>query len=87
MGENDMDAQPPAIIETVTTERHDIREEVIEHVARLLCRADGKNPDEDIRMGNVMTSMQTVNIPYPAYLRWNSYREPALEKLRALFRS
>lgn len=78
-----MDVQPPpAIIETVTTERHDVREEVIEHVARLLCKADGKNPDEDVRMVN--GGMQTVHLLHPA--RWNSYRLQAEDMLRALFR-
>jgi hypothetical protein len=79
-----MDASPPVIIETVTTERHDIKEEVIEHVARLLCRADGKNPDEDIRLVN--GGFQTVNIPYPMNMRWNVYREQAVDKLRTIFR-
>jgi hypothetical protein len=88
METDDMDSQsPPMIIETVTTERHDIREEVIEHVARLLCRADGKNPDEDVRLVNGGTGFQTVHIPFPANLRWNAYREQAVERLRSLFRS
>lgn len=78
-----MDASPPVIIETVTTERHDVREEVIEHVARLLCRADGKSPDGDIRnQGNVMLP---VNIPYPMNRTWYSYRDAAIVKLRSLF--
>ena len=33
--------QPPAVVEVKTTERHDIKEETIEHVARLLARAEG----------------------------------------------
>lgn len=80
-----MDANnPPVIIETVTTERHDIREEVVEHVARLLCRAAGKNPDEDVRMVN--GGFNTVHLPYPSNLRWTAYRAEATEKLKALFR-
>jgi hypothetical protein len=79
-----MDANQPAIIvEIIETERHDIKEEVIERVARLLCRADRKNPDEDIRL--VDGVFQAVNIPYPANLRWNSYREQALEHLQKIF--
>ena len=75
------------IIETVTTERHDIREEVIEHVARLLCRADGKNPDRDIRQSdadvNGLSYFNTVYISPPANLLWNAYRDRAIEALRA----
>jgi hypothetical protein len=79
-----MDANnPPVIIETVTTERHDIREEVIEHVARLLCRADGKNPDGDVRHQGSM--MLTVNTPYPMNQPWYAYRDKAAEKLGSIF--
>jgi hypothetical protein len=77
------DASPPIIIETVITERHDVREEVIEHVARLLCRADGKSPDGDIRVQANMVF--TVHIPYPMNQPWYAYRDKAIEKLSNLF--
>lgn len=78
-----MDATPPVIVEIVTTERHDLKEEVIEQVARLLCRADGKEPDDDIRL--VGGNFQTVHIPFPANRRWNQYREAAVARLQQLF--
>lgn len=80
-----MDASaPPEIIEIKTTERHDIRAEIIEKVARLLCRADGNNPDNDIRMTG--GGFQTVHIPEPKNREWYRYRDAAITRLEALFR-
>lgn len=79
-----MDAQePPMIVEIQKTERHDIKAEVVEYVARLLCRADGKNPDQDWRQGDGV--MLSVAVPYPANLTWYAYREKAEARLRELF--
>lgn len=81
----DMDATPPAIIEIKTTERRDIRAEVIEHVARIMCRADGCEPDADIR--SVGDAFRTVHIPYPENRGWFRYRDQAITKLQELFKA
>lgn len=79
-----MDVEKPVIIETVTTTRHDIRAEVIEHVARLLCRADGKDPDRDVRI-SPEGNMYSVHITGPTGL-WTQYRGKAEERLRGIFK-
>lgn len=79
-----MDA-PPVIIEIKRTERHDIKAEVTEYVARLLCRAAGEEPDADVRYGDNV--MHTVHLPYPMNLRWYKYREAAIEQLQNLFKA
>jgi hypothetical protein len=80
-----MDAQaPPMIVEIQTTVKHDLKAELIEHVARLLCRADGKDPDHDWRMGD--GTMLSVAVPYPDNLEWARYKSKAEERLRELFK-
>lgn len=81
-----MDAAPPAIIEIVKTEKHDVRAELVEYVARLLCRSDGKDPDRDKRV-TAEGHFQTVHLPYPMNLTWYAYRDKAEELLQTLFRS
>ena len=91
--------EAPAIVIT-HMERHPIKEEVIEQVARLLCRADGCDPDGDSRCGlqNFSTS-NTMIVPnyvvttcylsggsyYGGYPNWNLYRAPAEKMLSDLF--
>jgi hypothetical protein len=75
---------PPAIIEIQKApERHNIREELIEHVARLLCRADNRDPDVDTRVSG--STFNTVYLPYPTNLTWYGYRERAESTIRDIF--
>ncbi len=86
---------PPAIIIT-HVERHDLRDEVLNHVARLLCEADGCDLASDIRCGDVdgkisattpMTiTCNAVAMPYPTYMRWYTYRDKAEKLLRDIFK-
>jgi len=85
-----MDAAPQSTIEIHQTERHDIREEEIERVARLLCRADGCDPEADLRCskwkpGDTTITCNTVGMAYPPYLGWNAYRDRAETLLKQLF--
>jgi hypothetical protein len=82
-----MDAQqPPTIIEIpVPSEKHDLKKELIEHVARLLCRADGKNPDQDIRASEDGTRFLALHLPYPDNLQWSRYRDKAEARLKEIF--
>lgn len=81
--------QPPAIIIVTTVERRDVRAETIEHVARLLCRADGCNPDDNIQCGppsiTSYTTCTLLNLPYPTDRRWYAYREKAEALLKSIF--
>jgi hypothetical protein len=85
-----MDYQKPPEIVITHTERHDVREEMIEHVARLLCRAAGCDPDADTRCGidpnnpSVMTC-NAVGMSYPSSLGWNRYRANAESLLGKIF--
>lgn len=86
-----MDQPPPMIIEiprppvpAIASERRDIKAEVIEHVARLLCRAAGNNPDADWRVGP--NTFLTVNVEYPHNLMWNRYKDEAEKRLREVFK-
>lgn len=84
-----MDAQqPPAIIEIQKTERHDVRQEAIERVARQLCEADGKDCDADIRcsQSGMMTNCLTNFIQFPADRVWYAYRDKAEAVLREAFK-
>lgn len=85
-----MDYQEPPQIVITHVERHDVREETIEHVARLLCAADGCDPDHDMRCslpksGEWTVTCDTVSLSYPMYLGWNSYRGKAEKLLGQLF--
>jgi hypothetical protein len=82
--------QPPAVVEVKTTERHDIKEETIEHVARLLARAEGVDPDADMRyslprLDSMTVTCDAVGMQYPTSLAWNNYRRQAEKLLRDLF--
>ena len=85
----DAPIQSPEI--TITTnEHHAVKEEVVEYVARLLCRADGCNPDADMRcssveLGSSVVTCNLIGLPYPEYLAWNKYREPAQALLGCIF--
>jgi hypothetical protein len=82
---------PPGIVILCMEELHaHLREETIEHAARLLCRADGCDPDADARCSPSPGSRDVVNcnairIPYPEYLGWYRYRGRAVALLRQLF--
>ena len=80
-----MDYQEPPQIVVTHTEHHDVKAEMVEYVARLLCRADGCNPESDLRCGppdlnSNSVTCNAVGWPYPSYLGWNKYR-PQAEKL------
>lgn len=85
--------QPPTIIEIPhESERHDVKAEVIEQVARLLCAQDGKNPDGDWRLIHTpgknggFDEMLAVNVEEPANRNWYQYRDKAERLLRDMFR-
>lgn len=85
-----MDAAPAIEITITKTEKHNVREEAIERVARQLCLADGCNPDDDIRCGPIRLNEQTVlcnsvGMTYPSNLRWNAYREKAIQAIKQAF--
>lgn len=87
-----MDSISPAIIEIHKTERHNIHDEVIEQVARVLCRADGCNPDGDIQCadpspGSMTTTCTLMALPYPSDRRWNAYRGKAETLIKNIFGS
>lgn len=71
------------IVEIQKNEKHDVRAEVIEQVARLLCKADGKDPDHDWRDGG--TNFLIVAVDYPGNLEWSRYKSKAEERLNELF--
>jgi hypothetical protein len=81
--------QPPSVIVVTSVEKHDVREEEIERVSRLLCRADGCNPDADMRCridaSGMTATCNAIAMSYPSYLEWNRYREQASSLLRELF--
>jgi hypothetical protein len=85
-----MDVQNPPEINITIHEHHDVKGELVEYVARLLCRANGCDPDADMRcsadpgQGNTVSCL-AINWPYPAYLGWNKYREPAEKLLAQIF--
>ena len=82
-----IDAAPPPAIVITKTERHDVRGEAIERVARQLVLAEGKDPDMDMRCGVPLIGTYTVtcnlNI-YPEPL-WYAYRDRAEKMLRDAF--
>lgn len=85
-----MDYQNPPEIVITTTEHHQIQEEVIEHVARLLARADGADPDGNIqcgepRPGETVVTCTLMALPYPSDRVWNRYRPQAEKLLRDIF--
>jgi hypothetical protein len=78
------------IVVQAPVEKHDVREEIVEHVARLLARADGFDPDEDLRCrstggdSSAIVGSQTLfcdlNVfPRP---RWQKYRDRAIDLIR-----
>lgn len=73
----------PQIIVERPAEKYSVREVAIEQIARLLARADGKNPDDDWRMGN--GTMLTVHCEGDACRVWYGYREKAETLLRQAF--
>jgi hypothetical protein len=83
-------AAPVEIVVQAPVEKHDVREEIVEHVARLLARADGFDPDEDLRCHltggetSTIVGSQTLfcdlNVfPRP---RWQEYRDRATDLIR-----
>lgn len=84
-----IDAPEPPQIVIVQTERHNIREEAIERVARQLALADGKNPDQDQRcswQGNpALGGSATCTLEVYAKPLWEAYRDRAEKMLKETF--
>jgi hypothetical protein len=78
-------ASPPAIVEIVTTEHHDIREEVIEQVARLLARQAGQDPDADDRCLQ-SGMMMNCTLEFGRKPHWTVFRDQAERRLREMFK-
>ena len=76
---------PPQIVIEHPAEIYSVKDVALEQIARLLAKADGKNPDADCRVqGGVMLA---VYIEYPANLVWYTYRDKAEELLRQAFKA
>jgi hypothetical protein len=83
-----MDYQsPPEIVIAIPAEHHNVAEEVVEHVARLIARAEGVDPDHDDRCGTPTggSSYVTCDLSMIAKPAWARYRERAETMLRNLF--
>jgi hypothetical protein len=82
-----MDAGNPPEIVIQHVERHNIREEEIERVARLLARADGKDPDEDTSCVTVegMEYKNCFIFTHEIPRMWHRYRDQAEKLLAQIF--
>ena len=85
-----MDAAPVEIV-IQKTERHDVRQQAIERVARQLAAADGKDPDGNIQCGEPSAQSMTVTctllaLPYPRGMVWYAYRDKAEKMLKDAFK-
>jgi hypothetical protein len=76
-----MDAASPTIVIEQPAQKYDVREVAVEQIARLLCRADGIDPDADWRIQG--STMLTVADPTPQM--WRRYRDKAVAALEAAF--
>lgn len=75
----DINNPPEIIIQHI--EKHDIREEEIERVARLLSRQAGEDPDHDDKC----SENSCLLIGGPPYWHWHKYRDPAEKLLAQIF--
>lgn len=73
----------PQIVVERPAEKYSVREVAIEHIARLLARADGKDPDADWRIvGNTMLTVACIE---PGCRVWYGYRDKAEALLKKTF--
>ena len=73
---------PVEIVIQAPVEKHDVRADVVEMVARLLARADNLDPDDDMRChpaGQNSVLCDLTAMPAP---RWMTYQDRALELIR-----
>lgn len=84
-----MDTAPAIEIVITKTERHDVRAEAVERVARQLCAAAGCDPDGSIQCSTpvgLISNCTLMHLPYPTDRNWYAYNSRAEKILKDAFK-